>query len=213
MYYKLISCIAIMVIFNSCKKKCEQKQYVIKATIVEGTTNSVYYNLNVELKYDENNRNGPRKWVHLASGVTDSNGQVILRYMACDEDNFYPLVVPANYPSGFDVPIRQNITQDFYVSYLGKLKVNFKTKNPLQINDTLFIGYLYKNVMTFDTLTKANIPQNKIYKTNNWSLNFFYGRGYKGFKYDKKANGFRISSDTTYQITGDPTIDEVELNY
>ncbi len=44
MYYKLITCITIVIIFNGCEKKCKQKEYTINATIINGTTGIAYIN-------------------------------------------------------------------------------------------------------------------------------------------------------------------------
>ncbi len=133
--------------------------------------------------------------------------------MACNEDNFIPHVVPANYGSSIDIPIRKNITQNFYVSTFGKLNVIFKTKNILASKDTLYIGYFLDNNAFIDTLIGNVIPISKVYKTNTLYISLFWGRGCKGFQYDKKYNSFRNVRDTNYRVSGEPIINNVELNY
>ena len=157
----------------------------------------------------------------LDKSVTNDSGWFSITYPANSmTDGHLTVETPYNDFAGY--AINSNINKDFFHPTKGELQINLFTNNPLETNhDTLFLGYFQQNPKDNGNLDLITIMINNnvdgIYKTIPVQLNgfrMFYGRGWKDFSYNAQIGRFTNNShyvDCT--IHGDPTIDQITINY
>ena len=157
----------------------------------------------------------------LGKSVTNDSGWFTITYPANSmTDGHLTVETPYNDFAGY--AINSNINKDFFHPTKGELQINLFTNNPLENNhDTLFLGYFQQNPKDNGNLDLITImitnTVNGFYKTIPVQLNgltVFYGRGWKDFAYSSLYNRFTDKShhiDLT--IHGDPSIDEITINY
>jgi len=216
-----------ILLLEGCKKSdtshAPTPQYTIKGRIYISYPTTPYAKQSITLRVTRG-ANDTYVDADLGTTTTDDSGKFSIQYNQTSISGPDPGHGPAAQIHIFtqfltfdNIPVNQNVNQDFYNVTNGKLQIYLYTNKPLETNhDTLFLGHFSNggNNLVIDTITQ-NI--NGLWKTSKPTIGgytLFYGRGWKDFKYNPSINGFPPSAHYfDVVIHGDPTIDKMTINY
>jgi hypothetical protein len=199
-------------------KKTSPPQYTIKGRVLNGTTMQVY--ANQQITATVHTYNIPQTYAQLGSCSTDAQGNFSLTYTQTSIDYDRATIdLQSQFFALQGLAVNQNIDSNFYLSSRGSLRISMQTSTPLELNnDTLFLGYEnYVNnnqVFSIDTFVKTFQGYYKTIRVPTPYINVFWGRGINNYVYNPAKNGFiKVEHSVQVNITGDPYVDSVTINY
>ena len=190
-----------------CKK--DPEKFTIKGRIVDGTTDFRYKNITFDVFGADRNENASD---NLGSFTTNDSGDFEFIYEKAKGS--FSISLLNSFIRFKRLPVNQNIDKVFYKSTLGKVKVFLKTTKLLQNNkDTLYLYEYFDNKVHIDTFT--TLPDEYFfYRTPPpGGIGFGYGRNNAEFFYDYKNKSLIRAKEASTEVTGDPIVDELVINY
>jgi len=185
-------------------------QYTIQGHILNGTTGQPIY-LPQQLVATAHTYSIPQTSAQLGSCNLDDKGNFTLTYSQTGINYDRPtidLIGSTALIKG--LAVNANIDSTFYFSSMGKIKFYLQTTTPLMNGDTLFVGYENGTTLITDTILTPITGYYKTVSLQTPRANVFWGRGMVMYSQSKDpSKGHTLQA----QVTGDPYVNNVTVNY
>jgi len=197
-----------LMLLLACKPKIIP-QYTIQGHILDGTTGQPIY-FPQQLVATAHTYSIPQKSAQIGSCNLDDKGNFSLTYSQTDINYDRPTIDLLGSTALIKgLAVNANIDSTFYISAVGKLKFYLQTSTPLTNGDTLFLGYANGTTLITDTILNPTAGFYKTVSVQTPRSNVFWGRGMVNYSKSNPGNGRALQ----VQITGDPYVNNVTINY
>lgn len=213
-----------LVFFISCKKDCDET-YSITGRFYDRTGDTPYTNAIVHLDHVEENgygHNDSKRRIELLH--TDKNGEFQVNYKCLPNADYIEALyhTKAGHLIIKRLPVNQNYHEELIIPSMGTVRLYLHSDSAVGINnnDTLFLAFhnpIEDDYYHYDIDTILHF-ENGLYKTYRMKkttpFRMYYGRGSENFNYQTSYKHFYNKKEYINQnITGDPNVDEITIEY